>query len=102
MIRTNKWKYILWECFEPQLFNLEDDPKEFHDLGQSSKHKNICNDLHEKIFAWTRNSATRVTISEDEVRRRTGGARKRGIIIGEWAPNETIKGEPDSEYWIKQ
>ena len=101
MIRTNKWKYILWECFESQLFNLEDDPKEFHDLGQSSKHKNICKELHEQIFVWTRNSAKRVTISEDEVRRRTGGARKRGIIIGEWAPDETIKGEPDSEYWIK-
>ncbi len=101
MIRTEKWKYILWEGSESQLFDLENDPNEFQDLGVSKKHKAIRDELHERIFIWSRNKAMRITISEEEVRRRTGGARKRGVIIGEWSTEETIKGQPESDYWIE-
>ena len=101
MVRTQKWKYILWEGFRSQLFDLENDPNEFEDLGASSQHQTILKTLHEKIFDWIRNTANRTTMSEDQVRRQAGGARKRGVIIGEWSAIETIKDDPDSDYWME-
>ena len=101
MIRTRLWKYLLWEGFEPQLFDLNSDPNEFNDLGRSPTHSKIRMELHERLFHWLRTRATRTTISEATVRQRTGGAPKTGIIIGEWSPDETIKGDPESGYWVE-
>ena len=101
MIRTYRWKYLLWEGYRSQLFDLENDPNEFDDLGESADHANIRAELHERLFRWLRTRATRITISEEAVRNRTGGAPKQGIIIGEWSPEETIKGDPDSDYWVE-
>ncbi|RZO37727.1 MAG: phosphonate monoester hydrolase [Rhodospirillaceae bacterium] len=101
MIRTYRWKYLLWEGYRSQLFDLENDPNEFDDLGESADHANIRAELHERLFRWLRTRATRITISEEAVRHRTGGAPKQGIIIGEWSPEETIKGDPNSDYWVE-
>ena len=38
MIRTNKWKYIYYKGFPPQLFDLINDPEEFKDLGQEENY----------------------------------------------------------------
>ena len=101
MIRTNRWKYLLWEGFESQLFDLKGDPNEFDDLGASPEHAEVRAKLHERLFQWLRTRATRITHSEQTVRNRTGGARNVGIIIGEWLPEETVKGDPGSDYWMK-
>jgi hypothetical protein len=101
MIRTERWKYLLWEGYPSQLFDLEADPDELTDLGAAPEHAARCAELHERLFHWLRTRATRITISEQSVRNRTGGAPKQGIIIGEWTPEETIKGDPDSDYWVK-
>ncbi len=42
MLRWGKWKYIHYPGFDPQLFNLVDDPQEQMDLGTSSDHQAIC------------------------------------------------------------
>lgn len=84
MVFDGRWKYCHYEGFRPQLFDLETDPDEFIDLGDDSGHAGVRADMHERLFAWLRQRKTRHTISEETVRRRTGSARKRGIIIGEW------------------
>ena len=101
MVRTDRWKYILWEGFAPQLFDLETDPDEFADLGTDPAHAEIRAEMHERLFAWLRARAIRTTLSEEAVRNRTGRAPTRGIIIGEWLPEETVKGEPESGYWVE-
>ena len=100
MIRTDRWKYLLWEGFPSQLFDLQNDPNEFHDLGASPDHAEICGELHERLFHWLRNHTMRITYSNETVRNRVGGAPKVGIIIGEWLPEETVKGDPESDYWV--
>jgi arylsulfatase A-like enzyme len=100
MVRTDRWKYLLWEGYDPQLFDLDSDPDEFRDLGTDPAQAETRAELHERLFAWLRARRMRITISEDTVRKRTGGAPTRGIIIGEWTPEETVKGDPDSDYWI--
>ncbi len=101
MARTDRWKYILYEGYRPQLFDLETDPEEFRDLGSSPDHADVRAEMHERIFAWLRKRRTRISISEEAVRKRTGGARRKGLIIGEWSPEETVKGDPSSDYWVQ-
>jgi hypothetical protein len=102
MVRTERWKYLLWEGYDPPLFDLDADPDEFAYLGTAPAHAETRAELHERLFAWPRARRTRITISEDTVRKRTGGAPNRGIIIGEWTPEETVKGDPESDYWFRE
>ena len=47
MWRQGPWKYIRYSGYPPQLFNLEDDPEEIHDLSQS--HPHIVQDLNTRL-----------------------------------------------------
>ena len=38
MIRTERWKYVHFVGYPPQLFDLENDPDEYVDLGLSGEH----------------------------------------------------------------
>lgn len=51
MVRTKRWKYVLFENFEPQMFDLEQDPQEQNDLAQSISHTEIRAMLREELFA---------------------------------------------------
>jgi arylsulfatase A-like enzyme len=84
MLRTAEWKYVLFEDFRPQLFDLKNDPRELDDRGADLALEPVRKELHERLFAWSRRRKARVTMSDEEVSRRTATARDRGIIIGEW------------------
>ena len=49
MWRQGPWKYIRYAGYPPQLFNLQDDPEEIHDLTQS--HPHIVQDLNTRLEA---------------------------------------------------
>ena len=84
MVRTADWKYIHYEHFRPQLFNLQTDPEELHDLGESTAHAEVRAAMHERLFAWLRTRRTRTTVADDAVAQRTDTAKQRGISIGVW------------------
>ena len=84
MVRTDRWKYVLWEGFRPQLFDLAEDPLERVDLGSDPAHAATRAELRERLFAWFRGRRTRTTLSDADVAQRTDGSRKRGFIIGVW------------------
>lgn len=84
MVRTQRWKYVHFEKFRPQLFDLEADPQEHDDLGASDGHAELREQMKERLFGWLRARKTRVTIRDEEVARRTGTARQRGYFIGVW------------------
>jgi len=45
MVRWGNWKYVHYEGYAaPQLFDLENDPEERHDLGEDPEFANVCKD----------------------------------------------------------
>jgi arylsulfatase A-like enzyme len=84
MIRTTRWKYIFYEAFRPQLFDLQTDPQEFTDLGNNPDFAGVRAELHEQLFAWCRNRRSRITISDAEIEKRTNTHKQRGILFGVW------------------
>jgi arylsulfatase A-like enzyme len=84
MLRTQRWKYILYEGFRPQLFDLADDPRELNDRGADPSLQSVRQELRERLFEWARGRKARITMSNGEVASRADTHRKRGIVIGEW------------------
>jgi len=84
MVRTAKWKYVSYDGFGPQLFDLENDPRELHDLGASDDHVSVRQQLEDRISLWLRHRRSRKTISFKEVDARTDNAKDRGYLFGVW------------------
>ena len=89
MIRDSRWKYIFAEGFRPMLFDLEVDPKELYDLGESQKqiHLNAKKRLYDALFEWARKHHSRTTVTNEEIEKRTG-KEPPGVIIGVWDEEE--------------
>ena len=67
MVRTDRWKYVFWEGFREQLFDLAEDPQELHDLGaldstqqERARHKDI-------LFEWMRARKLSVTVPDERI-----------------------------------
>jgi arylsulfatase A-like enzyme len=84
MLRTQRWKYILFESFRPQLFDLRKDPHELVDLGRDRRHAKIRAELHEQLFAWLRARKIRITVPNELIERNTATHKNRGFLFGVW------------------
>ncbi|MBG6208037.1 arylsulfatase A-like enzyme [Labrenzia sp. EL_126] len=84
MIRTDHWKYIHFKGFPPQLFNLGEDPDEFIDLGRSSGHEQIRQEMHNRLLERLLARKNRTTMTDDEVMEIRDRENESGIIIGRW------------------
>ena len=84
MLRTARWKYVFYEGFPPQLFDLAEDPQERVDRGRDKALAAVRAEMEARLFAWGRARKPRITMGDDEIVRLGEDARARGIIIGEW------------------
>ncbi|MEM7131229.1 MAG: alkaline phosphatase family protein [Chloroflexota bacterium] len=90
MVRTEEWKYIVFDGFPPMLFALEEDPQEIVDVGRDPAYKSICDEMKERLLQWTLRRKIRADMSPDQVDRSTGGynREKRGILLGYWSEDD--------------
>jgi arylsulfatase A-like enzyme len=84
MLRSNRWKYVSYDGFSSQLFDLQNDPQEQSDLGQSNSHQKIIEELESQLNQWIRARKTRITVEHDMIEKRTDTAKERGIYFGVW------------------
>jgi len=84
MMRSKRWKYVRYEGFRPQLFDLENDPRELVDRGADPSLASVRAEYDERLFEWARNRRTRITMSNEDIAKRADSYKRRGITIGEW------------------
>lgn len=84
MLRTERWKYVHFKGFPPQLFDLDTDPEEFHDLGRKPEFESLRQRLHRQLTDRLMNRKNRTTISDEAVLRSLSEDAKSGVIIGKW------------------
>lgn len=84
MVRERQWKYVRWQGFAPQLFNLEEDPDEYVDLGRDPRLAQVVQRLDERLHAWLNAQHPRLTMGDAEVAQRTDKAKEHGIHYGTW------------------
>jgi len=49
-VRVGKWKYVHYAKYEPQLFDLDSDPDEIHDLAADPKHAEARELCRRKLY----------------------------------------------------
>ena len=84
MVRTAEWKYVDWQGFRPQLFDLARDPLELNDLGAAAGLDRIRSELRERLFDWLGGLSRRTTVSDAQIEARTDAHRRHGVHIGIW------------------
>jgi arylsulfatase A-like enzyme len=84
MVRTDAWKYIHWDGFAPQLFDLRNDPDEFVDLGTDPALDNVRQAMRERLLAWSLGLRNRTTVTHDDVERGTHQYKNAGVFYGVW------------------
>jgi len=88
MIRRGRWKLVHYEGYSPQLFDVENDPGEFNDLGESPDHAQVRDELQERVLSdWSAQEM------EEELARR----RLHHPLLREWYK---VVHPPDREQWI--
>lgn len=84
MARSDRYKYIHYDGLPPQLFDLDHDPHELHDLGRDPGYAAVREEHLGWIFDWMRQRRNRVTISDEDIIKRSSPAAAGGVIIGQW------------------
>jgi len=64
----------------PMLFDLQNDPEEFHDLAKGSAHQGEIDRLYAHLFKWARRMSQRVTKSDEDIKQMRGKSLRRGIL----------------------
>lgn len=83
MIVDKRWKYIHAEGgFRSMLFDLQEDPNELNDLGESETHGEIRVLMEKRLAIWARRQSQRQTLSDKQIKGARGKAGGKGILIG--------------------
>lgn len=81
MVYDGRYKMMHAEGgFRPILFDLKNDPQEFHDLAKGTDHQAHIERLYTYLGEWGRRMSQRVTKSEDDIRAMRGRSIRRGIL----------------------
>ena len=85
MIRNHRWKFIHYDGFRAQLFDLENDPHELIDLGEDPACEPVRRAMRRRSVLWQRQRKHRVGMAYDRLAD-MGPERDEtlGIIIGRW------------------
>jgi arylsulfatase A-like enzyme len=84
MVRTADWKYVHWLDLPPQLFDLRNDPQEFHDLGRAPALENRRQELRARLLDWFAGLKRRTTVTFDQVEEGTAAYKRAGVFFGQW------------------
>lgn len=89
MVRTDRWKYIHYDGFRPQLFDLIDDPNEFVDLGEDAGYAGVRAEMADRLFIWFRGLNTRQTTPDEAALGWVGRSEAGGIRLGVWSGEDS-------------
>jgi arylsulfatase A-like enzyme len=84
MVRNERWKCVFFDDLRPQLFDLREDPDEFHDLGADPALAPVREELAALLFDWLRHRKIHPTVSYRTMAEWTEKEQKVGIHIGVW------------------
>ena len=83
MIADKRWKFMHAEGgFRPMLFDLQTDPNELNDLGESQDHRDVINKMYDRLARWARRPSQRTTISDADINNKRGKSRRKGVLLG--------------------
>ena len=90
MIADARWKMVHCQSgHRPILFDLQSDPDELVDLGDSPDHAQVITMMYDRLNHWARRPAARTTRSAAQLAEMRTSSRGRGIVLGVYDENDT-------------
>lgn len=83
-VRTDRWRYVYWSTERAQLFDLQNDPDEFHDLGEHPDYEAVRLQMKQRLLDWFAGLKRRITVTEEEVATQTHKYKQAGVFYGQW------------------
>jgi arylsulfatase A-like enzyme len=81
MVYDGRYKLMHSEGgMRPMLFDLHNDPQEFHDLAKGLNHGAVIDKMYGHLRTWGLRLSQRVTKSEDDIKAMRGRSMRRGIL----------------------
>jgi hypothetical protein len=84
MVRADRYKYVHWQSFAPQLFDPDADPDEYCDLGRDCGFGGVRTDIHERLPAWFMRLKRHVTVTDVEADAGSAKHKRSGVFFGQW------------------
>jgi arylsulfatase A-like enzyme len=82
MVADKRWKFVYAEGFRPMLFDLQDDPNEYRDLGDDDEYEAVRQTMMDRLCAWARRPSQRTTRSNAVLKRMRAGSGGTGVLLG--------------------
>ena len=82
--RDARWRYVYWLDAPEQLYDLQADPDEMHDLGSEPSTAAVRETLRTRLLDWLARRKRRTTISDAQVERGTAAHKQAGVYFGQW------------------
>jgi len=83
-LRTGRWRYVHWLDLPEQLWDLQADPDQFHDLGRDPSTAGLRSQMRDRLLDFLARRKCRTTVSDAYVEQRTNTHRKMGVHFGQW------------------
>ncbi|MBN8940132.1 MAG: alkaline phosphatase family protein [Rhizobiales bacterium] len=96
MLFDGRFKYVHAPGFRPMLYDLENDPNEFRDLGDDPDFEAERIRLKEWLLGWALTDHNRITMPDGRIEAYSPAAQlKSGILIGYWDEAEVAAARKD-------
>lgn len=83
-LRDQRWRYVYWLDEPEQLFDLDADPQEFHDLGSDAITEGVREGFRSRLLDFLARRKHRVTVTDGSVERGTAAYKDAGVYFGQW------------------
>jgi arylsulfatase A-like enzyme len=83
-LRTPRWRYVYWLDEPEQLFDLQADAEEFHDLGRDPSTESVREQLRAQLLGFLGERKHRTTVTDAQVEAGTAAHKRAGVFFGQW------------------
>jgi arylsulfatase A-like enzyme len=88
MVMSERWKYVYAQNLPPMLYDLQNDPDEFEDLGRHPDFADTRAQMHEVLTQWSLRFHTRITATDQDIEDAAGHDLADNILMGYWDEQE--------------
>ncbi len=83
-LRTARWRYVYWLDDAEQLYDLDADREEFHDLGRDASTEGVRGELRTRLLGFLAARRHRTTVTDAQIEAGTAGHKRAGVFFGQW------------------
>ncbi|MFO1266759.1 MAG: sulfatase-like hydrolase/transferase [Rubrivivax sp.] len=93
MAFDGRYKYVHCLGFAPMLYDLQEDPREVHDLGRDPARAAVRGRMMDLMLDWSAGLRNRTAIDDAQMKSLTGKSARQGVLIGFWSEQDV----PDAQ-----